>query len=50
MGWATHGSRRQNEQKATLWAKANALYAGYDGYQARAGDREIRVVICAPRD
>ena len=39
-----------SEEKATLWAKANALYAGYDGYQARAGDREIRVVICAPRD
>jgi hypothetical protein len=29
--------------------KANAFYAGYDGYQTLAGDREIPVVICSPR-
>ena len=34
-----------SEEKAALWAKANALYAGYDGYQTLAGDREIPVVI-----
>ena len=37
-----------SEEKAPLWAKANALYAGYDGYQTLAGDREIPVVICSP--
>jgi len=38
-----------SEEKAPLWAKANALYAGYDGYQTLAGDREIPVVICSPQ-
>ncbi len=37
------------EERAVLWPKANALYSGYDGYQERAGDREIPVVICSPR-
>lgn len=37
------------EERAVLWAKANALFAGYDGYQKLAGDREIPVVICSPR-
>ena len=36
------------EEKASLWEKANALYAGFDRYQERAGDREIPVVICSP--
>jgi len=38
------------EEKALLWPKANALYSGYDGYQELAGDRDIPVVICSPRD
>ena len=38
------------KKRPPLWAKANALYAGYDGYQTLAGDREIPVVICSPRD
>jgi len=37
------------EERAVLWPKAVALYAGYDGYQQRAGDREISVVVCSPR-
>jgi hypothetical protein len=36
--------------QAVLWPKANALYPGYDGYQELAGDREIPVVICSPRN
>jgi deazaflavin-dependent oxidoreductase (nitroreductase family) len=38
-----------SEERAALWTKANAFYAGYDGYQTLAGDREIPVVICSPR-
>jgi deazaflavin-dependent oxidoreductase (nitroreductase family) len=38
------------EQRAVLWPKAIALYSGYDHYQELAGDREIQLVICAPRD
>ena len=38
------------EERAVLWPKANALYPGYDGYQELAGDREIPVVICSPRN
>jgi deazaflavin-dependent oxidoreductase (nitroreductase family) len=37
------------EERAVLWPKANALYAGYEGYQVLAGDREIPVVICSRR-
>ena len=35
-----------SEEKAALWTKANAFYAGY---QTLAGDRDIPVVICSPR-
>jgi deazaflavin-dependent oxidoreductase (nitroreductase family) len=38
-----------SEEKAPLWAKANALYVGYDGYQTLAGSREIPIIICSPR-
>jgi len=38
------------EEKAILWPKANALYAGYDGYQESAGGREIPVVVCSPQN
>jgi len=37
------------EERALLWPKANALYAGYGAYQELAGDREIPIVICSPR-
>ena len=36
------------EEKGALWPKANALYAGFDLYQERAGERDIPVVICSP--
>ena len=41
---------RPVEEKALLWPKANALYAGYDGYQELAGDRDIPIVICSPQN
>jgi deazaflavin-dependent oxidoreductase (nitroreductase family) len=37
-----HGAERDR-----LWELANALYRGYDGYQART-DRIIPVVVCSP--
>jgi len=37
------------EERATLWPKASGLYSGYERYQELAGDREIELVICAPR-
>lgn len=36
------------EEKAQLWPRIVAAYAGYGTYQART-DREIPVVICEPR-
>lgn len=38
------------EERALLWPRANALYSGYDRYQELAGEREIQLVICTPRD
>ena len=34
-------------ERERLWKLANALYRGYDGYQART-DRIIPVVVCSP--
>ena len=34
-------------ERDRLWELANALYRGYDGYQART-DRIIPVVVCSP--
>lgn len=36
------------EERDRLWDLANDLYAGYDVYQGRAGDREIPIVVCTP--
>jgi len=36
------------QEKASLWPRIVAAYAGYDGYQRRTG-REIPVVLCEPR-
>ncbi|RNL77537.1 nitroreductase family deazaflavin-dependent oxidoreductase [Nocardioides marmorisolisilvae] len=35
-------------ERERLWGLANALYSGYDGYQART-ERQIPVVVCSPR-
>lgn len=36
------------DERARLWALAVAVYAGYDGYQART-EREIPIVVLEPR-
>jgi deazaflavin-dependent oxidoreductase (nitroreductase family) len=36
------------DERERLWALVNDLYAGYDTYQERAGDRPIPVVVCSP--
>ena len=48
-GGLYHARVANADERALLWPKANALYAGYGGYQELAGDREIPVVICSPR-
>jgi deazaflavin-dependent oxidoreductase (nitroreductase family) len=35
-------------ERDELWRAANRTYAGYAAYQARAGDREIPVVVLEP--
>lgn len=36
------------EERERLWRKATTLYPGYDTYRARAGGREIPVVVLTP--
>jgi deazaflavin-dependent oxidoreductase (nitroreductase family) len=36
------------DERGRLWELVNDLYAGYDTYQERAGDRRIPVVVCSP--
>jgi deazaflavin-dependent oxidoreductase (nitroreductase family) len=38
----------EGEERQRLWAQANELYSGYEGYQGRAGDRRIPVVVLEP--
>ena len=38
------------EERAELWPKAVAAYSGFAGYQERAADREIPLVVCSPVD
>jgi deazaflavin-dependent oxidoreductase (nitroreductase family) len=35
-------------ERERLWAEVNDLYAGYETYQGRAGDRRIPVVVLEP--
>ena len=37
------------DEKGRLWPKANALYAGYAGYQTKSG-RDIQMIICSPKE
>jgi deazaflavin-dependent oxidoreductase (nitroreductase family) len=39
----------EGEERERLWELVNDLYAGYDIYQGRAGDRRIPVVVCEPQ-
>jgi deazaflavin-dependent oxidoreductase (nitroreductase family) len=40
--------RATPEEKAELWPRVIAAYAGYGGYQSRT-ERDIPLVICEPR-
>jgi deazaflavin-dependent oxidoreductase (nitroreductase family) len=46
------GKYRAREAEGTereqLWSLATQLNSGYDGYQERAPDRQIPVVVCTP--
>jgi deazaflavin-dependent oxidoreductase (nitroreductase family) len=39
----------QGEERERLWQKAAAVWPDYDAYQARAGQRQIPVVVLDPR-
>ena len=48
-GWRAYRAHvAAGAERARLWELVNDLYAGYDAYQAHAGDREIPVVVLAP--
>ena len=38
----------EGAERERLWELANDLYAGYDTYQGRAGERRIPIVVCTP--
>ena len=38
----------EGTERERLWTAVNDLYAGYDDYQGRAGEREIPVVVLDP--
>ena len=42
------GRRASPQEKAELWPRVVAAYAGYGGYQRRT-ERDIPLVICEPR-
>lgn len=39
------GHEAEGPERARLWEEANDLYAGYDVYQGRAGERRIPVIV-----
>jgi deazaflavin-dependent oxidoreductase (nitroreductase family) len=38
----------EGAEREKLWSLATQLNSGYDGYQDRAGGRQIPVVVCTP--
>lgn len=46
--WPMRARRASPQEKAELWPRVVAAYAGYGGYQRRTG-RDIPLVICEPR-
>jgi len=40
----------EGEERERLWKLATTMYPGFSGYQKRAGDRRIPVVVCSPLD
>ncbi len=53
-GTAEGGRYRAREaegaERERLWKLATTMYPGFDGYQKRAGDRRIPVIVCSPLD
>jgi deazaflavin-dependent oxidoreductase (nitroreductase family) len=48
-GWQEYRARvAAGAERARCWELAIDLYSGYGAYQARAGDREIPVVVLSP--
>jgi deazaflavin-dependent oxidoreductase (nitroreductase family) len=43
-----HARTVSGEEREQLWKAVNRTYAGYAAYQARAGEREIPVVVLEP--
>jgi hypothetical protein len=49
--WRTYKARvAAGEERSDLWELMNDLYGGYGTYQARAGGREIPVVVLEARE
>jgi deazaflavin-dependent oxidoreductase (nitroreductase family) len=40
----------EGKQRERLWDLATQFYPGFAGYQEKAGDRRIPVVVCSPQD
>lgn len=40
----------EGEERERLWELATTYYPGFAGYQKRAGERRIPVVVCTPED
>src|SRR5262245_64637587 len=40
----------EGEERTRIWDLATSFYPGFAGYQERAGDRRIPVVLCVPED
>ena len=38
----------EGTERERLWTLATEMYPGFDGYQKRAGDRRIPVIVCSP--
>jgi F420H(2)-dependent quinone reductase len=54
--WTKGGGGRYRAKEAKgkarerLWELATRYYQGFAGYQERAGDRRIPVIVCSPQD
>ncbi|MGA1369262.1 MAG: nitroreductase/quinone reductase family protein, partial [Blastocatellia bacterium] len=38
----------EGEERAVCWRRAVEVYAGYEAYRHRAGDRRIPVIVLTP--
>lgn len=44
--FSAHAHTAQGEERAVLWEVMSKIFPTYNEYQARAGEREIPVVVC----